>query len=111
MCIACSHTGKLASDEPSRSRYIGLICLCSETDSLVCTTAMEVRASEFCCSCIMASYIWSVEDSNIIQENITFLENEITRSKRLRDNGPMGERWLKQLKISAQVLNGPDRKQ
>jgi len=41
----------------------------------------------------MASYnfIWSVEDLNIIQENISFLENEITRSKRLRDNEPMGE--------------------
>ena len=66
----------------------------------------------FCCSCIMASiYTWSVEDSNTIQENITFLENEITRTKRLRDNGPTGEPWPKRPKISARVLDGPERKQ
>jgi len=50
--------------------------------------------------------MWSEEDSNIIQDYLTFLEDEKTRTKRLRDAGPTGEPWPKRPKMSARVLDG-----
>jgi len=55
--------------------------------------------------------MWPVEDLNIIEENETFLKNEIERIKKLRHNGPTGEPWPKRPKINARVLDSPERKQ
>jgi len=56
--------------------------------------------------------MWPAEDLNIIEENETFLKNEIRRiRKTIRDNGPTGEPWPKRPKINAHVLDSPERKQ
>ena len=60
--------------------------------------------------CIMAHHMaWSAEDLEIIEENLTFLKEERKRIRRLRNNGPMGEPWPKWPKISARVLDGPEK--
>ena len=60
--------------------------------------------------CIMAHHMaWSAEDIEIIEENLTFLKEERKRIRRLRNNGPTGEPWPKRPKISARVLDCPEK--
>ena len=56
----------------------------------------------------MASYMWSPKDLKIIQDYQTWLEDESTRTRTLRENGPTGQPWPKRPKC-ARVLDDVQR--